>query len=80
MLSVETALRIAIDKHKGQVDKSGAPYIEHVIRVADKVKGDEEKIVALLHDVVEDTCTTLEEIKRFGAGDEVLKAIDLLTY
>ncbi|WP_010249275.1 HD domain-containing protein [Acetivibrio cellulolyticus] len=80
MISIEIALKFAMDKHKGQVDKSGAPYIEHVMRVAEKVKRDEEKIVALLHDVVEDTSTSLEEIESLGVSDEIIKAIDLLTH
>ncbi len=80
LISIEIALKFAMDKHKGQVDKSGAPYIEHVMRVAEKVKRDEEKIVALLHDVVEDTSTSLEEIESLGVSDEIIKAIDLLTH
>ncbi len=80
MISIEIALEFAMNKHKGQLDKGGAPYIGHVIRVAERVKSDEEKIVALLHDVVEDTNTTLEDIKSLGVGEEIIKAIDLLTH
>lgn len=80
MLSTEIALEFTMDKHKEQVDKSGAPYIEHLIRVAGKVKQTDEKIVALLHDVVEDTDTTLSEIKSLGATEEIIEALDLLTH
>ena len=55
---VEQALLVAYTLHKYQVDKSGKPYIYHVMRVADGVNTDDEKTVALLHDVIEDTHVT----------------------
>ena len=54
MSTIERALVIARDAHAGQVDKAGRPYIEHVLRVVDAVDGEDAKIVAALHDVLED--------------------------
>ena len=58
------ALDIAYKAHWGQTDKAGAPYKLHLTRVALHCQTEDEKIVALLHDVVEDTSMTLEEIKK----------------
>lgn len=59
---LEKAEMLATLAHFGQVDKAGAPYIEHPIRVAAMVEGIDAKIVALLHDTVEDTTVTLEQL------------------
>lgn len=65
--------------HSGQVDRGGSPYIEHPRAVAAKVDGETEKIVAWLHDTVEDTDATIEQIEdMFGA--EVAGAVALLTH
>ena len=75
---IREAEAFAAEKHSGQVDRAGAPYIEHPMAVAASVDGEKEKIVALLHDTLEDTETTLEEIRgRFGG--EVAEAVGLLT-
>ncbi|NCC44716.1 MAG: HD domain-containing protein, partial [Clostridia bacterium] len=74
----QKALRIAAGAHEGQVDKGGHPYIGHPLAVAQKVNGIEEKIAALLHDVVEDTEVTIEELGR-EFPEEIVKAVDLLT-
>ena len=60
------ALSFAAKAHDGQYDKSGEPYILHPIAVSSLVKSEDEKIVALLHDVIEDTDFTLDDIKSFG--------------
>lgn len=57
-----TALNFAVDAHKKQFDKAGLPYVLHPIRVAEAMETEEEKVVALLHDVVEDTSVTLLDI------------------
>lgn len=63
----EKALEFATLKHKGQVDKGGTDYILHPITVASFLDTEEEKVVALLHDTVEDTDTSIEEIEElFG--------------
>lgn len=73
------ALTIAYKAHSGQTDKAGAPYILHPMRVALHCQTEDEKIVALLHDVVEDTPITLEELKAEGFSDELLNALKCLT-
>lgn len=73
------AYKIARKAHEGQVDKGGRPYINHPLTVAKNVKGHEEKIVALLHDVVEDSNYSLEDIKSFGFSENVVKSIECLT-
>ena len=73
------ALDIAYKAHLGQIDKAGAPYILHPMRVVLHCQTEDEKIVALLHDVVEDTPITLEELKTQGFSDDVLAALKCLT-
>ena len=77
---LEEALLIAVVAHKGQKDKAGEPYIFHPLRLMFRVNSPEEKIVALLHDVVEDSNVTLTDLKRKGFGGEVIKAVSLLTH
>ena len=79
LFTVEKALKIATQAHKGQKDKAGKEYIYHPITVAANVETDEEKIVALLHDVIEDTKITLDDLKCYGVGENELTAIELLT-
>jgi (p)ppGpp synthase/HD superfamily hydrolase len=73
------AKRVAEKYHAGQVDKGGNPYISHPAAVASSVSTDEEKAVAWLHDVLEDTSCSLEELKAFGFSDSVLDAVVVLT-
>ena len=73
------ALEFAKAKHEGQVDKSDVPYIEHPIYVASLCEKEEEKIVALLHDTVEDTDTTIEEIKE-NFGETIANNVNILTH
>ncbi len=74
----EKALRIAAAAHEGQFDKGGKPYILHPLTVAAKVERPEEKIAALLHDVVEDTDVTLEELAEIFPP-QIVDAVDRLT-
>ena len=74
----ERAAEIAKEAHAGQVDKAGEPYINHPWRVASKLSGD-EGIVALLHDVVEDSEWTLDRLRAEGFSETVLDAIDAVT-
>ncbi|HUP50107.1 MAG TPA: GTP pyrophosphokinase, partial [Thermoanaerobaculia bacterium] len=60
MSTLERAIMIAVQAHAGQVDKAGEPYILHPLRVMLKLTSDEERIVGVLHDVVEDTDWTIE--------------------
>jgi len=80
MLTIRQALKYVNTKHASQTDKLGVPYIWHLIRVARKLKHKNEKLLALLHDVIEDTDTNIEEIKALGVCDEIIEALGLLTH
>jgi hypothetical protein len=79
MSTLERALLLATGAHADQVDKGGEPYILHPLRVMLRLRTAEERIVALLHDVVEDTEWTLEDLAREGFSETVLRAIDAVT-
>ena len=72
---LEKALQIAVDAHIYQVDKAGAPYIFHPIRVSSRCSTDEERIVALLHDTIEDTEVTAEYLLTEGFSRNIIDAI-----
>ena len=74
------ALKLCFKAHKRQKDKSGLPYVFHPFHLAEQMKTEETTIVALLHDVAEDTKYTLKYIAKKGFSDEVLTAISLLTH
>ena len=76
---VKLAHEIAKRAHHDQVDKAGAPYILHSETVASFVTKDDEKIVAYLHDVIEDTPYQLSDLEEAGFSSEIIKAVDLLT-
>jgi (p)ppGpp synthase/HD superfamily hydrolase len=77
--SLGRAVRIAREAHTGQVDKSGADYIGHPLRVMDAVETAEAKTVAVLHDVVEDTPVTFDDLRAAGFSEPVIAAVDALT-
>lgn len=79
MASLEKAIAIAVEAHAGVVDKGGHPYVLHPLRVMFSVESEHERIAAVLHDVVEDTAWTLEQLAGEGFADEVVAAIDALT-
>ena len=74
------ALTISFNAHKEQVDKSGIPYVYHPYRIAEQMEDEYSICVALLHDVVEDTDITIDELKNEGFPQEVLDAIALMTH
>ena len=74
------ALRLCFEAHKDQDDKSGMPYVFHPFHLAEQMKDEDTTIVALLHDVVEDTDTTFEDLAQMGFGEPVLEALRLLTH
>lgn len=76
---LETAIQIAVEAHAGQTQRNGQPYILHPLRVMNRVHTEEEKIVAILHDVVEDTEWTLAQLEERGFAPHLLHAIDCLT-
>lgn len=73
------AIEIATEAHKGQVDKGGHPYIEHPLAVMERVELVEEKIVAVLHDVLEDTQWTEEELRLEGFPDSIIDGVKSVT-
>ena len=79
MATLERAIEIAKAAHAGQLDKAGKPYIFHPLRVMQRMSSDQEKIVAVLHDVVEDSSVTLEDLKCEGFQHDVVQAVDALT-
>ena len=80
MSNYELALKIATEAHKGQVDKAGVPYINHPLTVASLVETEEEKIVALLHDTIEDTNITEQDLLNYGFSNKIVEAVKLLTH
>ena len=76
---VDLALSIARKAHEGQLDKAGVDYIEHPIYVASQVDTEEEKAVALLHDVIEDSPVSAEELLQAGLPETVVTAVHVLT-
>lgn len=74
------ALRICFDAHKGQTDKGGMPYVLHPIHLAEQMDTEDEICTALLHDVVEDTDYTLDDLRKAGFSETILEAIALLTH
>ncbi len=79
MSNLERAISIAIKAHSGQVDKAGQPYILHPLRLMFRFKTEVEMIVAVMHDVIEDSNFTSNELAKMGYSDAVLNALDCLT-
>lgn len=74
------ALKLCFEAHKDQVDKSGMPYVFHPFHVAEQMTDEATTIVALLHDVVEGTDYTLEDLAAEGFGEDILEAVALMTH
>lgn len=74
------ALKLCFEAHKDQTDKSGLPYVFHPFHLAEQMPDEITTVVALLHDVVEDTPYTLEDLRVMGFPDEALAAIALMTH
>ena len=77
---IKKALEIAFDAHKDQVDKAGLPYIYHPFYLATQMETEDSIIVALLHDVVEDSHYTFEEIESYAFSASIMAALRLLTH
>lgn len=77
---LDKAIRIAVQVHEGQEDRYGEPYILHPIRVMMRVNNKEEMLVAILHDVLENSEWTVEDLHQEGFSKEILQAIDCLTH
>ena len=79
MPTFEDALALAAMAHKGQYDLAGAPYICHPMRVALAQTDERARIVAILHDVVEDTEITYDDLVQAGFDAEIIAAVEALT-
>lgn len=76
---LQRAIDIATKAHEGQVDKAGKPYIEHPLRVMNMGITEQEKILGVLHDIVEDTEWTFTMLKDEGFSDEIIDALRCIT-
>ncbi|MCE1229714.1 MAG: HD domain-containing protein [Firmicutes bacterium] len=79
MSSLERAIAIAAQAHEGQVDIAGAPYILHPLRVMLRLSGMTERIVAVLHDVLEDTSVTEEVLRNEGFSEAIIGSVQSVT-
>lgn len=79
MATLERAIEIARQAHAGQVDKAGSDYIGHPLRVMEMGETEEQKIVGVLHDVVEDSDWTFEMLEEEGFCDEIIDALRCVT-
>ena len=78
-MNLEKAIQIAVEAHAGTKDKGGKAYILHPISVMMRVETEEEKIVAILHDVVEDTDWTFGALRKEGFSETVIEALKTVT-
>lgn len=74
------AIRVMFDAHKDQVDKAGLPYVFHPFHLAEQMTDEATTVCALLHDVVEDTDLTIEDLEALGFLPECIEALKLLTH
>lgn len=80
MATLEAAIQLAVEMHSGQVDRAGLPYILHPLRVMFASPPDEtSRVIAVLHDVVEDTPITFDDLRQRGFSEEIIGALDCLT-
>ena len=79
MSTLEKAIALAATQHAGQLDKGGQPYILHPLRLMLQFSNPTLQIIAVLHDILEDTATTAEELKALGFRAEITQAIQALT-
>ena len=77
---VKKAVYVAMDCHRWEMDKGGYPYIMHPMHLAEQMNDEDSTVVALLHDVVEDSDTTFEDLVRYGFTETQIEAIRALTH
>lgn len=78
--TTKKALKLCFEVHKNQVDKGGMPYVFHPFHLTEQMTDENTTVVALLHDVVEDTDYTIEDLRNMDFNEEILEAISLMTY
>ena len=76
---LELAIELAERYHKGQFDKGGNPYINHPLAVMNRLDTVEEKMVGVLHDIVEDTEVTFDDLRGYGFSEKIIAGIDSVT-
>ncbi len=79
MSTLENAIVLATTQHAGQLDKAGQPYILHPLRLMLQFSNPTLQIIAVLHDILEDTATTAEDLKALGFSAEIIQSIQALT-
>jgi (p)ppGpp synthase/HD superfamily hydrolase len=79
MSTLTKAIVLAAKNHEGQKDKAGNPYVFHPIRLMLKGITEDEQIVAILHDTIEDTDLTLDDLRNEGFSSEIVEAVDSLS-
>lgn len=79
MSDLTKAISIATSAHESQVDKGGKPYIQHPLRVMKQMTTDAARIVAVLHDVIEDSPYSLNDLVAEGFSEEIVQAVEALT-
>lgn len=79
MPDLHDAIELAVHAHRGQRDKNGQPYILHVLRVMFRMRSEEAMIAAALHDAVEDSPLTLDDLRAQGYPEPIVAAVDRLT-
>lgn len=79
MSTLERAILLAVKAHEGRKDKAGAPYILHPLRLMLRMPSQAARIVAVLHDVVEDSDFSLDDLRRQGFSEDILDAVACLT-
>lgn len=79
MSNLDTAIALATEQHAGQVDKAGQAYIQHPLKVMAKLQDEDARIVAVLHDILEDTSTTAVQLRQLGFAKHLIVAIEALT-
>ena len=79
MSTLEKAIALAATQHAGQLDKGGQPYILHPLRLMLQFSNPTLQIIAVLHDILEDTATTAEDLEALGFSTEIIQAIQALT-
>ncbi|NGM17774.1 HD domain-containing protein [Eggerthellaceae bacterium zg-893] len=78
--ATKKAMRIAFEAHRGQLDRAGIDYVNHPLHLAEQMETEDETCAALLHDVVEDSDWTLEQLREEGIPEEAVEAVALLTH
>lgn len=78
--ATKKALKLCFEAHKEQTDKSGIPYVFHPFHLAEQMTDEDTTVVALLHDVVEDTDYTIDDLIAMGFNENVIEAVTLMTH